>query len=334
MLGHPAYRAHLRRLGDVQTVMVGYSDSTKDGGYLAANWALYRAQEELHRAALRHGVRLLFFHGRGGSLGRGGGPTARGILALPPQSLRGGLRVTEQGEALADRYDDPAVAYRHLEQVLWATLLSTGQPGPPPRPEWVRAMEALSGLALAAYRELVDEPGLLAYFEQATPLAQIESLPIASRPARRRGGRRLADLRAIPWVFAWTQSRAILPAWYGLGSACERFAGGGGRAAPPRSGLPPRAPPRSPTCTGAGPSSGPRWTTPPSPWPRPTWTSPASTPGWSRSGGRGSASGSGSPRSTRSAAAGCWRSAGSRSCWRTPPGCSTPSGCATRTPTR
>ncbi len=228
MLSHPAYRAHLRRLGDVQTVMIGYSDSTKDGGYLSANWALYRAQEELYRTAGRHGVRLLFFHGRGGSLGRGGGPTARGILALPPESLRGGLRVTEQGEALADRYDDPQIAYRHLEQVLWATLLSAGQPGPPPRPEWVQAMGELSAVALQAYRELVEAPGLLAYFEQATPLAPIESLPIASRPARRRGGRRLDDLRAIPWVFAWTQSRLILPAWYGLGSACERFAAAGG----------------------------------------------------------------------------------------------------------
>ncbi len=236
MLAHPAYRAHLRRLGDVQTVMIGYSDSSKDGGYLSANWALYRAQEELHRTAGRHGVRLIFFHGRGGALGRGGGPTARSILSLPPQSLSGGLRTTEQGEVLADRYDDPSTAYRHLEQVIWATLLSVGCPEPPPRGEWLEAMEELSGHALAAWRRLVEAPELLEYFEQATPIGTIESLPIASRPARRRAGRpspggaagrgagrRLADLRAIPWVFAWTQSRAIIPAWYGIGSAFEQF---------------------------------------------------------------------------------------------------------------
>jgi phosphoenolpyruvate carboxylase len=207
----------------VQVIMIGYSDSTKDGGYLAACWALYRTQSELSRLAHGHGVRLIFFHGRGGALGRGGGPAARSILALPPESLGAGLRMTEQGEVLADRYDDPRIAGRHLEQVIWATLAASVQPLTAPRPEWLAAMEELSREALAAYRALVEEPSFLSYFEQATPIREIESLPIASRPAHRHGARGLSDLRAIPWVFAWTQNRCMIPAWYGLGSAFQAY---------------------------------------------------------------------------------------------------------------
>jgi phosphoenolpyruvate carboxylase len=224
MLDDPGYRRHLARRGNTQTVMIGYSDSTKDGGYLAACWALYKAQSVLSRVAQERGVRLVFFHGRGGALGRGGGPAARSILALPPESLGAGLRMTEQGEVLADRYDDPRIAGRHLEQVVWATLTSTVQPLSPPRQEWLDAMETLAREALAAYRGLVDQAGFLAFFEQATPIIEIESLPIASRPAYRRETRALADMRAIPWVFAWTQNRCMIPAWYGIGSAFYAFA--------------------------------------------------------------------------------------------------------------
>ena len=224
MLNDPVYRRHLVRRRNVQVVMIGYSDSTKDGGYLAACWALYRTQSLLSRLAQDHGVRLVFFHGRGGALGRGGGPAARSILALPPESLGAGLRMTEQGEVLADRYDDPRIAGRHLEQVIWATLAASVQPLTPPRAQWLQAMEELSREALAAYRALVEEPCFLSYFEQATPIREIEALPIASRPAHRHGARGLGDLRAIPWVFAWTQNRCMIPAWYGIGSAFQAFA--------------------------------------------------------------------------------------------------------------
>ncbi len=224
MLEDPAYRSHLARRGNMQVVMIGYSDSTKDGGYLAACWALYKTQQTLSGVAQERGVRLIFFHGRGGSLGRGGGPAARSILALPPESLGAGLRMTEQGEVLADRYDDPHIAGRHLEQVIWATLASSVQPLTPPRPEWQAAMEELAGTALGAYRALIEEPCFLSWFEQATPILEIESLPIASRPAHRTGARGLSDLRAIPWVFAWTQNRCMIPAWYGIGSAFHAFA--------------------------------------------------------------------------------------------------------------
>jgi phosphoenolpyruvate carboxylase len=223
MLDSPAYRAHLERRGLTQVVMIGYSDSTKDGGYLAACWALYKAQSVLSRVAQERRVRLVFFHGRGGSLGRGGGPAARSILALPPESLGAGLRMTEQGEVLADRYDDPRIAGRHLEQVIWATVASAVQPLSPPRAEWLEAMDELARDALSAYRRLIEEPGFLVYFEQATPIAEIESLPIASRPAYRRTERTLATMRAIPWVFAWTQNRCMIPAWYGIGSAVRDF---------------------------------------------------------------------------------------------------------------
>ena len=217
----PAYHAHLEARGNRQVVMVGYSDSTKDGGYLAACWGLQAAQERLHRAAASRGVHLTFFHGRGGSLGRGGGPAARGILSLPSESLDGSLRLTEQGEVLAERYDDAQIAGRHLEQVTWATLIASTTRKMTPRPEWVELLEKMAARSYAVYRELVDQPGFVGYFEETTPIEEIENLPIGSRPSRRRGdaNRSLDDLRAIPWVFAWTQSRCMIPAWYGLGTA-------------------------------------------------------------------------------------------------------------------
>lgn len=216
----PAYREYLARQDDRQTVMLGYSDSTKDGGYLSACWSLYEAQTRLHRAAAGEGIQLTFFHGRGGSLGRGGGPAARSILSLPAETFHGSLRLTEQGEVLADRYDDPRIAYRHLEQMVGSTL----QAASPDRSakvnsDWTDLIERLHEKSFKAYRQLVERPGFVDYFRQTTPLRIIEHLPIGSRPSRRKSGGGLSDLRAIPWVFSWTQSRAIIPAWYGLGSA-------------------------------------------------------------------------------------------------------------------
>jgi phosphoenolpyruvate carboxylase len=219
MLDQTRYAEYLARQGNRQVVMVGYSDSTKDGGYLAACWGLYQAQSALHATAEKRGVRLTFFHGRGGSLGRGGGPAARGILSLPSESLDGTLRLTEQGEVLAERYDDVQIAYRHLEQVTWATLAGSTVRRSTPKPEWIELMEKLASRSLAAYRDLVDQPGFMQYFSDATPIEEIENLPIGSRPSRRRGERSLDDLRAIPWVFSWTQNRCLIPAWYGLGTA-------------------------------------------------------------------------------------------------------------------
>lgn len=223
MLADPTYRAYLDAVeGEpTQTIMVGYSDSTKDGGYLSASWGLHRAQERLAEVAEQHGVRLVIFHGRGGALGRGGGPAARAILSLPPKAVDGALRMTEQGEVLAERYDDPEIAHRHLEQVSWATLLvSNGVASPPV--EWSEILERISQASFKVYRKLVEHPGFLKYFDLATPIGEIENLPIGSRPARRRERKSLADLRAIPWTFAWTQSRHIIPAWFGLGSALEQ----------------------------------------------------------------------------------------------------------------
>jgi phosphoenolpyruvate carboxylase len=219
MLDEPVYAEYLKRQGNRQMIMVGYSDSTKDGGYLSACWGLQQGQSGLHEAAAARGVKLTFFHGRGGSLGRGGGPAARGILSLPSNSLDGSLRLTEQGEVLAERYDDVQIAFRHLEQVTWATLTASTVRRTTPKSEWLTLTDSLAATSLKAYRELVDQPGFIAFFGQTTPIDEIENLPIGSRPARRRGERSLDDLRAIPWVFSWTQNRCIIPAWYGLGTA-------------------------------------------------------------------------------------------------------------------
>ena len=219
MLSIPAYREYVRKQDDHQMIMLGYSDSTKDGGYLTACWSLYLAQKSLVKVAEQHGVKLTFFHGRGGSLGRGGGPTARSIMSLPTGSFRGSMRLTEQGEVMADRYDDPAIAHRHLEQVIWSSLLAAGNPAPPPSDEWLATMDRVSASSFLAYRKLLEQPRFVEFFRCVTPLTDIEQLPIGSRPSRRVPGGGLSDLRAIPWVFSWTQSRCLLPAWYGLGAA-------------------------------------------------------------------------------------------------------------------
>ncbi|AGF77187.1 phosphoenolpyruvate carboxylase [Desulfocapsa sulfexigens DSM 10523] len=225
LLENKLYKAHLTSYGRTQTIMVGYSDSTKDGGYLEACWSLYRGQSELYDVCRSHGVKPVFFHGRGGSLGRGGGPAARSIMSLPPHTVAGAIRMTEQGEVLAARYDDPEIAFRHLEQVTAATILVEAEKCEPPRQEWLDCMESLAARAYEVYRDLVEQPGFVDYFRQTTPIDEIESLPIGSRPSRRKQNvHSLETLRAIPWVFAWTQSRVMIPAWYGLGTAMVEFA--------------------------------------------------------------------------------------------------------------
>jgi phosphoenolpyruvate carboxylase len=251
LLADDAYRAHLRRRGDAQEVMLGYSDSSKESGFLAANWLLYRAQEALVASARRHGIRLTLFHGRGGAVGRGGGPANRAILAQAPGSVDGRLKFTEQGEVIAAHYADPAIAQRHLEQVTSAALLAS-------TPEHDRAtadaaeagratMTELTATSRTAYRSLVERPAFAAFFRAATPIDLIAGLGLGSRPtarpAARAGGTRSAGgaaprpadaddvgaLRAIPWVFAWSQARANLPGWYGLGTALEAITERGGR---------------------------------------------------------------------------------------------------------
>jgi len=226
MFSDPQYAGHLERTGGSQTVMIGYSDSTKDGGYLPANWNLYYSQQEMARLAQKYGIKLVFFHGRGGTLGRGGGPAARSILSLPPESVRYGLSMTEQGEILAERYGDPSIAHRHLEQIIWATLLvERTETSPDQRAEEdrQRILERLADYSFRKYKALINKSGFLRYFDEATPISEVENLPIGSRPAHRGGERNLQNLRAIPWVFSWTQNRHFLPAWYGLGSAVESF---------------------------------------------------------------------------------------------------------------
>ena len=222
----PEYREHLAQRGDHQEVMIGYSDSNKDGGYLEANWALYRAQQRIAEICRRHGVELTLFHGRGGSVGRGGGPANRAIRAQPSESVRGRLKLTEQGEVISDRYANPEIAHRHLEQLVHAVLLS-GQEGPDvdQRQDWMSTLEGLAERAHAAYRSLVEHPEFVEAFHAITPIDHIDELNIGSRPSRRKGSERIEDLRAIPWVFAWTQARVGLPGWYGLGTAfSERIA--------------------------------------------------------------------------------------------------------------
>ena len=218
----PLYRRQLLARGGVQQVMLGYSDSNKDGGFAAANWALYCAQRDLARVFREEGITLQLFHGRGGAIGRGGGPTTRAIRAQPPGALDGRLRLTEQGEVAFARYGHPDIAHRHLEQMSAAVLEASLAPegAAAPRSEWLEAMQAIAATAREAYRSLVyGDPRFLEYFRRATPIDVVTELRIGSRPARRKASARIEDLRAIPWVFAWTQSRHGLPGWYGLGSA-------------------------------------------------------------------------------------------------------------------
>jgi phosphoenolpyruvate carboxylase len=217
----PPYRRHVAERG-VQEVMIGYSDSNKDAGFLAANWSLYEAQERIAGVCREAGVPLRLFHGRGTSIGRGGGPAGQAILAQPPGSLQGRMRITEQGEALADRYADPDLAHRHLEQVVYAFMRSSARDLRQEAPEVPSAYREALGRAAAAsetlYRELLEAPGFLDFYHTVTPIEEISRLNIGSRPTRRTDERSLSGLRAIPWVFSWTQCRANLPGWYGLGT--------------------------------------------------------------------------------------------------------------------
>ena len=220
LLTLPVYRRHVIERG-VQEVMIGYSDSNKDVGFLAANWALHEAQRGLAAVCRAHGVALRLFHGRGTSIGRGGGPAGAAILAQPPGTLSGRMRMTEQGEALAERYADPDLAHRHLEQVVHAFVLASARDargGSDVAQEHTAAMSAAAAASREAYRGLLEREGFLDFFHAVTPIEEISRLDVGSRPARRRGDRSLANLRAIPWVFAWTQNRANLPGWYGLGT--------------------------------------------------------------------------------------------------------------------
>jgi phosphoenolpyruvate carboxylase len=225
---NPVYAGHLEARRRAQTVMIGYSDSNKDGGYLTANWELHLAQRAIASVCARHEVTLTLFHGRGGSVGRGGGPTNRAILAQPPESVGGRLRLTEQGETITTRYANRHLARRHLEQLVHAVLLTSGKrpiKSPSRGGAWETALQELSPLAEKAYRGLVyATPALPRYLRQATPLDQIERLNIGSRPARRGDSGDVTELRAIPWVFAWTQSRVTLPGWFGLGAALTGWA--------------------------------------------------------------------------------------------------------------
>jgi phosphoenolpyruvate carboxylase len=228
---NPDYRKLLDSWSGWQEVMLGYSDSNKDGGMLTSIWELYKAHRALHKAARKHEVRLRLFHGRGGTVGRGGGPTHAAILAQPAGDFSGEIRITEQGEVLNWKYSDPVLAEWNLEIMVAASLESLTRAAPAntnPDQPWAAAMEQMSQDAFTFYRRHVaEDPDMLTYFEQATPVNELEHAQIGSRPARRSEGRRLEDLRAIPWVFGWMQSRHALPAWFGVGHALERFASQG-----------------------------------------------------------------------------------------------------------
>jgi len=223
---NPEYRAHLKSRGGVQEVMLGYSDSSKDGGYLAANWLLYRAQKELSTVARQHGLSLRLFHGKGGSIDRGGGSSHRSLRAQPDASCGGRIRITEQGEVVSLKYSNPVIAQRNLEQLTSAVIAANCLPAPPAfDPQWEEWMERLSTASFDFYQQLVYRtPELVEYYRQATPIDLIEHLTIGSRPSRRASTDDVKNLRAIPWVFAWTQSRHLLSAWYGVGHALESFA--------------------------------------------------------------------------------------------------------------
>ncbi len=225
---HPVYAPHLAKVGKQQTIMIGYSDSNKDAGYMAANWELYQAQETLATACRAHDVQMMLFHGRGGTIARGGGPANRAILAQPPGSVNGRIRITEQGEVIDERYGHPAIARRHLEQVVHATLKASVNPRhggvDHPQDAWRTAMDELAHLSYRAYRKLIYEtPALLDYWQQATPIAEISQMQIGSRPSRRTAKATFASLRAIPWGFSWMQSRQVVPGWYGVGTALASY---------------------------------------------------------------------------------------------------------------
>jgi phosphoenolpyruvate carboxylase len=231
----PDYRKLLATWDNWQEVMLGYSDSNKDGGMLTSTWEIFRAHRDLHVAARESGIKLRLFHGRGGTVGRGGGPTHRAIFAQPMDSFEGQFRITEQGEVLNFKYADEVLAERNLELMIAASLDALARPNARDpeghftgvlKPEWEAAFDALSAISFAFYREsILDNPEVVTYFEQSTPVGELEHAKIGSRPSRRKASLNIADLRAIPWVFGWTQSRLLVPAWFGVGFALGQFIG-------------------------------------------------------------------------------------------------------------
>lgn len=224
----PAYRDSLESTGQMQEIMLGYSDSNKDGGALTANWELRVALKELTEMARSYGIKLKFFHGRGGALGRGGMPLNRSILAQPPETVGAGIKITEQGEVLSQRYAMKGIAYRSLEQATWSLIAAAYMSRHPQSDiqeyKWETIMRTISETALEKYQDLVfRDPDFLTFFKEATPLNEIGELNIGSRPSKRKNSDRFEDLRAIPWVFAWTQSRFLFPAWYAAGTALNSY---------------------------------------------------------------------------------------------------------------
>jgi phosphoenolpyruvate carboxylase len=225
LLSLPIYRQLVASRGDAQEIMLGYSDSNKEGGYLTSNWQLYKAEVGLVEVLRWHGVKLRLFHGRGGTVGRGGGPSYEAILAQPPGSVAGQIRITEQGEVISSKYADPEIGRRNLETLAAATLEATLLERAAPAKEiYHDAMEELSEHAYRAYRALIYQtPGLVDFFRTATPIREIADLHVGSRPASRTASDRIEDLRAIPWVFSWSLARVMLPGWFGFGAAVEQF---------------------------------------------------------------------------------------------------------------
>ena len=229
----PDYRKLIETWDDWQEVMLGYSDSNKDGGMLTSTWEIFRAHRDLHVVAREAGIKLRLFHGRGGTVGRGGGPTHRAIFAQPMDSFDGQLRITEQGEVLNFKYADEVLAERNLELMIAASLDALARPNARDpeghftgvlKPEWEAALDELSEISYGFYRKhILEDPGVVTYFEQSTPVGELENAKIGSRPSRRNSSPRLTDLRAIPWVFGWTQSRLLVPAWFGVGFAMEEY---------------------------------------------------------------------------------------------------------------
>ena len=229
----PDYRKMMATWDNWQEVMLGYSDSNKDGGMLTSTWEIFRAHRDLHVVAREAGVKLRLFHGRGGTVGRGGGPTHRAIFAQPINSFDGQLRITEQGEVLNFKYADEVLAERNLELMIAASLDALARPNARDpkghftgvlKPEWEAVLNELSAVSYDYYcTHILQDPGVLTYFEQSTPMGELENAKIGSRPSRRSSSPQLTDLRAIPWVFGWTQSRLLVPAWFGVGFALEQY---------------------------------------------------------------------------------------------------------------
>ncbi|WP_046216179.1 phosphoenolpyruvate carboxylase [Paenibacillus wulumuqiensis] len=229
VLDLPAYRKAVAAMNDLHEIMLGYSDSNKDGGVVTANWELRLALNDITAMGQEYGIKLKFFHGRGGALGRGGMSLDRSILAQPPHTIGGGIKITEQGEVLSSRYSLQGIAYRSLEQAISAlirsaTIAKIGQPAGEDNQEWDEIIRGISEVSLDKYQELIfRDPDFMSFFKQSTPLPEVGELNIGSRPSKRKNSDRFEDLRAIPWVFAWTQSRYLLPAWYAAGTGLQHF---------------------------------------------------------------------------------------------------------------